>query len=331
MRNELLGYLLGALDKEEHAQIESTLASDRDLQGDVELLRKGLAPLEADQRQFEPPVDLWRRTVEYVMLRAGLHGGGPAADAAVITRPGPAWTDAPSPTRRWRMVDVTVAAGILVAAMSVVVPAVIQSRANAQRVACQERLAGAYHGHASYAELHNGLLPIATVSDGFQGKAGVYAPMLRDLGYLQSDESVVCPGSDLANEDDFAIPSLKQLESASGRQLVTMIHRMGGSFAIAVGYFEGGRYHPLMLRHGAKFPLMADLPDENGKPKGHHGGCGQNVLTADGRVIYVYARCWPGSRDDSIYANDDGELDAGKRRLDSVLMPSGLGPRPRGQ
>lgn len=328
MRNELLGYLLGALDNEEHAQVESKLASDHALQSDANLLRKGLAPLEADEKHFEPPVDLWRRTVEYVMLRAGLHGVGPAANAAAVTRPSPAWTDGPAPTRRWRMTDVSVAAGILVAAMSVVVPAVIQSRANAQRLACQGRLQDTYKGFKSFAGLHNGVLPVASASEGYQGKAGYYAPLLRDAGYLENDQSVVCPESDLAAED-FEVPSLKQLESARGRELVRLIRRMGGSYAIAIGYIENGRYRPLRLRIGSNFPLLADLPDENGQPKGHHGGCGQNVLMSDGRTIYIYVRCWPETRDNNIFANDDGDQDAGVRREDNVLVPGDLGPTVR--
>jgi hypothetical protein len=315
MRNELLGYLLGALEKEEHAQVESKLASDRGLQSDADLLRKGLTPLDADQKHFEPPADLWRRTVEYVMLRA--------AAAAAVARPSPAWTDGPAPTRRWRMVDVSVAAGILVAAMSVVVPAVIQSRANAQRLACQGRLQDTYRGLARFAGFHNGVLPVASARDGYEGKAGIYAPLLRTGGHLESDLSVVCPESDLAAED-FEVPSLKQLESASGRKLVEMSRRMGGSYAIAIGYIENGRYRPLRLRVGDNFPVMADMPDEKGQPKGHHGGCGQNVLMSDGRTIYIYVRCWP--RDNNIFTNDNGDQDAGLRRGDNVVMRPELGP-----
>jgi hypothetical protein len=295
------------------------------LQGDVELLRKGLAPLEADHEPFEPPADLWRRTVEYVMLRAGLGGTAFPADAAAVARPSPVWTDGPAPTRRWRMADVTVAAGILVAAMSVVVPAVIQSRANAQRVACADRLQQTHAGLASFAEMHNRRLPVATVSDGAHGKAGIYAPLLRDAGYLTSDNSVFCPGAE-PPDNEFTIPSLKELESAKGRELLRLIRRMGGTYAIGIGYRENGKYRPLMLRLDDNFPLMADLADENGKPKGHHGGCGQNVLMSDGRVIYIYARCWPRNRDNNIYANDEGKLDAGMRRDDSVLAPSHSGP-----
>ena len=183
---------------------------------------------------------------------------------------------------------------------------------NAQRVACSDRLQESHEGLASFAEMRNGVLPMASASDGAYGKAGIYAPLLRNAGYLPGDESVLCPDSEPPDEE-FAIPSLKQLESAKGRELLQLIRSMGGTYAIGIGYRENGRYRPLRMRRGANFPLMADLPDENGKPKGHHGGCGQNVLMVDGRVIYIYTRCWPVNRDDNIYANDEGKMDAGMR------------------
>ena len=71
MRNELLGYLVGALEKDEQAQVASKLHSDNQLQSEMEILRRGLVPLEADGERFEPPADLWRRAVEYVDASCG--------------------------------------------------------------------------------------------------------------------------------------------------------------------------------------------------------------------------------------------------------------------
>ncbi|MEX2139515.1 MAG: hypothetical protein WD894_09660 [Pirellulales bacterium] len=328
MRNELLGYLLGALETNERAKVENELASDDRLRSEMELLRRGLTPLEADGDRFDPPIGLARRTIEFVFLRLALQAEGPAANEPAVTRPQSNWSDQPAPTRRWRMVDISVAAGILVAALSVVVPAIIQSRANTQRLACQDRMKSTYSGIAKYADLHNGKLPIATVSAGFDGKAGIYAPLLRQAGYLEQEESVLCPGSELASEvagEAYRVPSIEELRKASGLELNRLIRRMGGSYAFAIGYRENGRYRTLVMRPGANFPLMADLPGENGKPIGHHGGCGRNVLTADGRIVYIPTCCW-GTRD-NLFANDDGEVDAGTSKHDNVLTPSDRGPR----
>jgi hypothetical protein len=222
------------------------------------------------------------------------------------------------------MVDVSVAAGILVAALSVVVPAVIQSRANAERLACQDRLQSTYAGIAKYADMHQGALPIAKVSTGFEGKAGIYAPLLRAGGYLDKEELVVCPGSELA-EDQFRVPSIEELRKVRGLQLKRLMRRRGGTYAFAIGYREDGKYRTLVLRPGANFPLMADLPDKDGKPVGHHGGCGRNVLSADGRTVYIHTGCW--DKQDNLFANDEGQIDAGMSKHDSVLTWPDQGPR----
>jgi len=166
------------------------------------------------------------------------------------------------------------------------------------------------------------------VSAGFDGKAGIYAPLLRQAGYLEHEELVVCPGSELASElagEQYRVPSIEELRKASGPELVRLMRRMGGSYAFAIGYRENGRYRTLVMRPGANFPLMADLPGENGKPVGHHGGCGRNVLTADGRTVYIHTCCW-GTRD-NLFENDEGEVDAGTGKHDSVLTWSDQGPR----
>ena len=328
MRNELLGYLIGALETDERVQVENELASNDQLRVQMELLRRGLTPLEADGERIDPPVGLARRTIDFVFLRLALQAQGPGPNEPAVTRPQFNWTDRPAPTRRWRMVDVSVAAGILVAALSVVVPAIIQSRANAERLACQNRMQSTYSGIAQYAGMHNGALPIAKVSDGFEGKAGIYAPLLRQAGYLDQEELVVCPGSELATEaakEGYRVPTIDELRKANGQELERLMRRMGGSYAFAIGYREDGKYRTLVLRPGASFPLMADLPGENGKPVGHHGGCGRNVLTSDGRTVYIHTCCW-GTRD-HLFANDEGEVDAGTGKHDSVLTWSHKGPR----
>jgi hypothetical protein len=330
MRNELLGYLMGALESDERMRVEVALANDQKLRGEMELLREGLAPLD-DGERWEPPPGLVRRTVDFVFLNRVFDVQGPRADEPAVTRMPSDWSDRPAPIRRWRMVDVTVAAGIFVAAAAVVFPAIIQSRANTQRLACQGRMETTYAAVSKYADLHNGALPIATAKNDYTGKAGIYAPLLKEAGYLQNSEDVVCPGSKLADEvnrGDFRLPSLAELNRASGEQLTLYVRRMGGSYAFAIGYRENGQYRMLRLRPGVDFPLMSDSPDEHGKPVGHHGGCGRNVLTVSGVINYIRTCCRPGTHD-RLFTNDDGMLDAGVGRHDAVLGRSEIGPLPR--
>jgi len=325
MQNELLGYLLEALDAEEQGRLQTELGKNHQLRGEMELLRRSLEPLAWDDGHYGPPLGLARRTVELVVFRQALHAEAPAAHAAAVSAPQPVWIDGPAPTRRWRMVDMTVAAGIFVAALAVVLPAISQSRANAERLACQNRLTESYTALATYADRHNGVLPVAMAKSGYEGKAGIYAPLLTQAGYLTDSRSVVCPGSSLANED-FEVPSIAKLKAATGSELERMIRVMGGSYAYGLGYRENGRYHPLIKLARDNYALMADLPGENGTPIGHHGGCGRNVLFESGAVRYLNTCRLMGSRDD-IYTNNDGEQDAGKGRDDSVVVGSADGPR----
>jgi anti-sigma-K factor RskA len=323
MRNELLGYLLDALEKDEHERVDGQLRTDHQLRGEMELLRTGLTPLDADAGHLEPPPGLARRTVDYVFSRAW-QSAAPAAGAAAVGRALPTWTEPAAPTRRWRMVDLSVAAGIVVAAFAVVLPAISQSRANAQRIACAGNMSNTYKALASYADKNQHTLPVAMASTGFEGKAGIYGPRITESGHLTDHSDIVCPDSELA-EEDFEVPSTARLRAATGAELARLVATMGGSYAFAVGYWdESGRYRPLKLRPGERFPLMADLPDANGKPMGHHG-YGRNVLFSDGSVKYIVGPCRARTYED-IYSNDDGKRDAGKNKHDPVLMTSGEGP-----
>jgi len=66
MREQLLGYVLGALDEDEHAQVEEALRRDPQLQREVELLHDSLDPLRAGEGAYEPPVGLAARTCQTV-------------------------------------------------------------------------------------------------------------------------------------------------------------------------------------------------------------------------------------------------------------------------
>ena len=58
MRSELLGYLLEALEPHEQRQLESELGTNDQLRDDLEVLRRGLICLEADNRHYDAPAGL---------------------------------------------------------------------------------------------------------------------------------------------------------------------------------------------------------------------------------------------------------------------------------
>ena len=69
MHDELIGYLLGALDGDELALVEEHLAARPDADCHLEILRRGLEPLEADDGHLDPPEGLALRTCQVVRIR----------------------------------------------------------------------------------------------------------------------------------------------------------------------------------------------------------------------------------------------------------------------
>lgn len=324
MRNELLGYLLEALDGSEQEQVERELQTNYQLRSELDLLRRGLEPL-ADDEHYEPPAGLAERTIQYVFVQWALTAKGPAAKAAAVALPPPAEWNTPAATRAWRFADISVAAGILVAAMAVVVPAINQSRAIAQRIACQNNLSNNYKALASYAERHNGVLPVAEDKGRFAA-AGIYAPRLASAGLLDDVSTLLCPGSPLTEEltkdGGFRVPLTEDIEKASPEVYEAVAKTMGGSYAMALGYRQGRKYRALRNGGGGdNYPIMSDLPGEKGMAIGHHGGLGENLLFKSGRTSYVIGGNVPGRRD-HIHLNHANEEAPGVGENDAVVVPS---------
>src|SRR6516162_22495 len=66
MDENLIGYLLDALDSDTRLETEKYLSRNSDARLRLEKLRQALEPLEADNQADEPPPDLWIRTLARV-------------------------------------------------------------------------------------------------------------------------------------------------------------------------------------------------------------------------------------------------------------------------
>src|SRR6516165_3161 len=66
MEENLVGYLLDALDSDARQETEEYLLKDPEARGRLETLRQALEPLEADRESDDPPPDLWVRTLARV-------------------------------------------------------------------------------------------------------------------------------------------------------------------------------------------------------------------------------------------------------------------------
>jgi hypothetical protein len=306
MRDQLLGYLLDALEPQEHEQVEAQLKIDPNLQRELDLLSRGLRPLACDKATFDPPPGLAARTCQFV---AGY-------DTKVVL---PLREPAAS-TSRWSFADMVVAAGIFLAASLLFLPAMNQSRFAARVTQCQDHLRQIGVGLHSYSDANNKFFPDVE-PDGPLGAVAVVAVRLHDQGFLQGPQILICPASTLADQPHlFRLPSPEQLQAAAGAELRRLHQQMRGSYGFYLGHVANGQYQTPRNAHRPRFALVADAPSST--PPYHslnHGGCGQNVLFEDMHVSYL-TTCKARGCTDNFFVNDEGSVDVGLHPNDAVIV-----------
>ena len=352
-QEQLLGYLLDALDDSERGSFQRRLIREPDLRGELASVGERLRPLRTAVIEFEPPPGLAERTCRLVTvvsrewetfaprvvsgdLLSGTsnrlsrlpHAAGRRTMSEAPTPPG--WIS------RFRLVDLAASAAMLVVAAMLIFPAIGESRFNSRVAACQSRLQDLGVAMADYSDRHDGYFP-RIPAKGKLATAGVYAPLLADAGLLKDSSQLSCPGLGAVRHETFRLPTTDQLHSASEEQLADLRPRMGGDFGYTLGYVEDGRYHNTKNLGRSHFALMSDAPGKisdgsYGSPSGaglqslNHGGRGQNVLFEDGRVTFVSTGRSAAKDGDHFFTNDDGLIAAGTHRDDSVIAPSNTAP-----
>jgi hypothetical protein len=333
-REHLLGYLLGALEPAEMAAVERELENNPRLRKDLAAIEAAMTPLGFPDREDDvdyagPPLGLADRTCDFI------------DDAAtdVIPKPMPASVgrshasttsgDAVGlrPTgRSLRRSDVIVTASVLLAAVSLLFPAIWSSRQAAQITACQNNLKSLGLSLAEYAgRSADGRIPLIPAS-GNRSNAGFYASLLHDRQLLTEPGLLICPSSELAQQRAaFRIPSLAEIDRAKGEGLVRLQRVMGGSYAYNMGYVEDGLHCAPKHEHRAHYALMSDAPAAfPERQTKNHRSCGQNILYEDNSVRFVVNPC--DELCDDPYLNRSGLVAAGLDCADVVLGESPAKP-----
>lgn len=336
MREDLLGYLLEALDEAERERVEQALRKDPDLQRRLEDLKDELQMLAGEEDVLEPPPGLAERTCAMVdafeedrqATEAGRRRTTPP-DVGLSDRARRELAGGGSPTA---LADFVVGAGIFLAASFLFLPAIANSRFHSEVTACQYNLQRIGEALTSFSEYRGGLFP-QVPTDGNRAVAGVYARMLVDNACLTEPRVLICPASNLATRrDEWFIPTLAELDAAEGRRLMRLQHLLGGSYGYTLGYLADGRYRTQRNERRPHFALMADAPSYHlaGHQSSNHGGRGQNVLFEDGRVDFVTC-CYEGSDGDFLFLNRNGFAEAGTDKQDAVIVASEMPPFPKRQ
>ncbi len=306
-REDLLGYLLGALDPDEMARVDRAIRQDRELADELRALQAALVPLESERDAYDPPPGLAERTIRMVETHR-------AVPRNLATK-----------SSRFRHVDAlaTIASVGIIAML--VFPALLTSRFRAQVQQCQSNLLALGTQLMSYADAQPDRSYPALSQSGKLAFAGAPAVELREHGLLDQDTRIlVCPGVRRDSSSWLGIPSRDELLAAEGAQLHQLQARAGGDYGWYLGVIDGGRFQAPRHRGRSFFVVASDAPSNNlshlASP--NHGGVGWNVLYDDMHVDFIKARDVEQCADDPL-RNHLGLVAAGVGGNDSVVARSG--------
>lgn len=339
LREDLLGYLLGALEPEDHRRVDLALSENEELREELLAMRQQLVPLarlDEWERQQDLvsgecfPSGLARRTCESVsrqtrdsevsrfsdeIVEAELSGGKKMVDISHQRRWG---------VGAWTVADYVIASTVAILVMGMIAPALLASRNQSRLLACQNNLRKIGTGLYNYAENNEDRF-IGLAKDGPMNVAGAYAPILLSDGYVDAKEVFFCSA---AVNDGLPghghIPTREELLEAFHKnqtELTELQAVMGGSYGYTLGYYENGDYIcPVNLGRSFRV-IMADAPDRNlaNNASSNHGGNGQNLLFEDGSIKFARSAT---IADDSIFENRNGLIAAGTDVHDSVIGSS---------
>ena len=329
MRDELLAYLLDDVDPEQRKRIEYHLEHDPTWQHEYQKLKECLeAHEDPPEKTTCPPRDLVNKTCKFVQDSAirGPVAAQPAALSEARERCGK--------NKRWSLADMVVAAAVLLAIGTLLMPALVESRAATRRMQCQNNLRELATALTNYQQLQ-GQLPHIRLDE----NAGMFVVKLADSGVISRDELahlLLCPSTQQADDVFHGkivmwIPTVQEINAMDRSELVRIKETMAGSYAYQFGYMDKGDYHAMPFVGRRDLPMLGDKPSKsvNGWQSSNHGACGQNIVGQDCSVRFT-SRCK--SQKSSIghpFLNDDGQHAAGRSIKDSVLgrseaTPSGI-------
>jgi hypothetical protein len=316
LREQLIGYALGALDPTEQQELEQRLSSDPALRRELESVQRSLEPLAEGYQDHDPPPDLAARACAYV---------ADETERLNLVQPGRLTETGGFDTRsRWALADWLVLSGICAAAVLLFFPAILNSRFMSHVTVCQDNLRQLGTALVQYSEyLGDGYFPMVP-AEGNQAFAGIYASKLQDSGLLTNVRVLVCPDSKLADEiAQFRVPTGSQIDSASIPEILVLKRLTGGSYGYSLGAMVDGQYRPIRNLGRATFALMADSPMTSWSQPPHRHG--RNILYEDLHISFV-SDCPSVPMADDPFCNQFGFCEAGVGPHDAVVAPSDCPP-----
>ena len=353
-QENLLGYVLGALDAQEQRDIQQTIDENPEIEDQLIKIKGDLLPLDClDSEGLQP--GLARRTLESVAIwqnspslsstpyseRPVAQGVLAAIDSAEISGKSESEFESTEPRLRvsisdrllhpntWGLPDVLVGTAFLAIFAGILFPVISHTRFQSRIAVCDSNLQTFGSGLIMYSGANEGRFaaiphPNQLVSVGYIG------PVLKDAGFLEDDSVLACPG--IANSrPPVNIPTCKQIETAQSLvELDYYLRNSLGHFGFSMGHRVNGSYQPPRVRgnsfRGVSYVILAgDRPSANmpGRASMNHSNHGQNLLFEDGSTRYVVGHSYGG---DAIFENDYGIVGPGSHFGDNVIAAAHLRP-----
>jgi hypothetical protein len=316
---QLLGFVLGALEPDEERAVEAYLAEHPESQAVVARLRRAVAPLGLDaDDNAELPADLALRTIgcvaEHIVTSEGtvaqagdssvsdyLQAVGAKRPPAPLppVYPHQAALDGP-PTYRFR--NIVAMFSLTTAAVLIGLAAVMSFRQMEEMKACQNNMRLMSQAINAYCDLNDGKCPRVPPNTNVR-------EAWRDVHpFLPREFTWTCAAT--GNTDVAFTPDEKPVPSPA---LI--------EYAYCLGYHdEFGRLQGVTRdADNDHYPILADAPLRRSGatvPVNHRKG--QNVLYLGGHVRFC-TDPYVGPNRDDIFYNTVHEVQAGTHRWDSVL------------
>lgn len=341
-QEDLLGYVLGALDAQEERDVQQTIEQNPELEDELLRIKNSLAPLDALDTAG-PRVGLARRTCEAVanwekentagnLSPADFSQLGPSVQSIVSSESEtdslddhpkirPAISERIFHPRTWSIPDVLVGTAVIIIFAGILFPVINQTRNQSRIFTCQNNLREVGFALMKYSSINEGSF-VAIPSSGNLAASGCYAPILKDAGLVEDDSIFSCAG--VRDAAPLQIASCDQIMAAQTDQQINYYRRtMGGHYGYTMGYCENDKYVAPRSMGRTNVVLLADQPSSDlaGRRSANHNGKGQNCLFEDGRVQFVKGHAFAG---DALFENDYGIVAPGSHAWDNVIAPSHL-------
>ncbi|MDC0284030.1 hypothetical protein OAK85_01630 [Mariniblastus sp.] len=351
-QENLLGYVLGALDAQEQRDIQQTIDENPEIEEQLLKIKGDLLPL--DCLDSSPPQPgLARRTLESVAiwqnsspLASTSHSPNSLAESVLAAIDSAEASDEPDsksskPRLRvsisdrllhpntWSLPDVLVGTAFLAIFAGLLFPVISYTRFQSRIAVCDSNLQAFGNGIITYSGANEGRF-VAIPRMNHLVSVGHIGPVLKDAGLLEDDSVLACPGI-ASSRPPVNIPTCEQIEAAQTlTELDYYLQNSLGHFGFSMGHQVNGTYQPPRVCgnsiRGVSYVIIAgDRPSANmpGRASMNHSSHGQNILFEDGSTRYVVGHSLG---EDAIFENDYGIVGPGSHFGDNVIAAAHLRP-----